>query len=127
MQDTLTGAWYTVYYYSYRDQRYQGLRFDKHPDPQAIRTPSNIEYQYITLRNFRNDRNNEFYMDIDENQYMVVEYADNRQNADFVEAWLSVRRAVEFVEVITTGDFEYSYSYYMYPSWIIRIGEDTTD
>ena len=127
MQDTLTGDWYTIYYYNYLDQSYQGLRFDKNPDPQAIRTPSNIEYQYTTLRNFFNERNSEFYIDIEQNQYMVIEYADNRQNPDLVEGWFSVRRAVEFIEEITIGDFETTYSYYQYPSWIIRIKDYTTD
>ena len=120
--DSITGEQYTGYSRNYLDQQFHGLRFDKRPDPNAIRTPSDIEFSYVQIRNFPNSRTTGFYLDVDERMHMMVEYADSRQNPDFVQGWLNMTRAVEFEEEIDIGDGQTdTYSYYVYPLWIVRI------
>ena len=94
--DTTSGAPYTLYFHNFLDQKYQSIRFDKNPLEGAVRMPSDIEYSFLKLRNFFNERSFEFYMDVDEYIHLVVEYSQNRNDPHHVEGWFDIKRAVEF-------------------------------
>jgi len=125
--DTTSGAPYTLYFHNFLDQKYQSIRFDKNPLEGAVRMPSDIEYSFLKLRNFFNERSFEFYMDVDEYIHLVVEYSQNRNDPHHVEGWFDIKRAVEFEEEIQIGDYISTYEYYMYPTWVIRIEDFSTD
>jgi len=122
----------TLYLHNYLDQKYEILEIDKDPLEGAVRTPSNLDYRFIELRNFFNQRTSEFYVDIYESSHLIIEYADgenpgDRKDPQNVNGWLDITRAVPFEETIDLGDFEYDYTYYQYPTWVMNIKDFTID
>lgn len=116
----------TLYWHNYLDQKYEILEIDKDPLETAVRTPSNLEYRFIELRNFFNSRTDQFYVDIYESSHIIIEYSSSenpgdRQDPHNVQGWLDITRAVEFEETIDYGDFDYDYTYYEYPTWVLHI------
>ncbi|MDP8239531.1 MAG: hypothetical protein P9X24_10615 [Candidatus Hatepunaea meridiana] len=125
--DSVSGNPYTLFYNNYMDQKFKTLRFDKQIVNDAIRTPSDVEYTYVTLRNFRNNRNNEIYTDTDDNLHLIIEYSDARQDPKNVNGWMNITRSVPFVEEIVNEEGTQSWVYYMHPTWVIRIEDFSTD
>ena len=129
----LPGGWQAVtevvggFRRNYLDRTYQMLIFDSNPMSGAIRTPSNIEYYYTSLINFENWRTGEFYTDIDEYMHLTVEYAEGRTDLKNVEGWFNIKRSIKFEEEVETEYGSYTWTYYQYPTWIIRIEDFSID
>ena len=121
-----------MYFHNYLDQKYEFLLIDKDPLPGAVRTPSDIEYRYMELRNFLNTRTWEYYIDIYERSTLKIEYADDENPGDRrdpynVQGWLDITRALPFEETIVFDDYEYDYTYYEYPTWVLHIENFSID
>ena len=96
--DSLTNTPYTYYFQNYLDQDYSGLRFDRSPDANSIRTPSTIAYEKFELKSYQNSITNEFYWDISRELRQEIEYSNNRQDHLNVEGWSYLRKVIQVEE-----------------------------
>lgn len=126
--DPLTGNTMQIFSRNYLDQTIQQLAFDLEPMPGAVRQPSDVGYSFFDFRNFLNGVTNEYYTDIYESLRLMIEYADERLDPHNVTGWFTIKRAVAFEEEIDLGEFgSYSYTYWMYPEWVIYIDYFSVD
>jgi len=125
--DTVTGQPYTLYHYSYLDQKFYFLRFDPNPMPNAVRSPSSLQYTFVEINSYQNPLTNDFFGDISETRNLMLEYSNNRQDYTSIDGWFEVRKIVPFEEEIETAAGTYTYNVWVSVTWQIRIEHFSID
>ncbi len=126
--DTTTGETFTTFNYSYLDQKYYQLRFDREPLVGAVRNPSSLDYIFVEVNSIQNRITNEFYFGISETRNLTMEYSNNRQDPRFVDGWFEISRSIPFQEEIEIASGEtVTYDVYVTVIWDVRIERYSID
>ncbi|MBM3329537.1 MAG: hypothetical protein FJY67_08720 [Calditrichaeota bacterium] len=120
-----------LFLHNYLDQKYYQMLLDRDPTPGAVRTPSNIEYNYLEIGAGQNPITSSFYGNIAEVRRIKVTYADNLRNPDYVEGWYSLRKALPYtyyiqIEVPGQGSGTFGQRFYYNATWSARIERFST-
>lgn len=128
MVDTVTSETYTMYYKNYQQRDHYFLRFDRDPQPDAVRQPSSIDYTFTEVQSYQNPRTSEFYGQNSGSSQCLIEYSDNRQDYRNVEGWFLSHIRLPVIETAeVAGGFEYSYTTYLDLVWNVNIEEYSMD
>jgi len=126
--DSVDSTVFTYYARTYLDQKYYFLRFDKEPDPSAVRTPSNLDYNFTELRSYQNQATSEFFGDISQIRQLSIEYSDNRQDHRNVDGWLYIRTLIPIErEYETAGAGTVTYTINILVRWQVRLERYSID
>lgn len=120
------------YLRNYLDQQFHLLQFDNNPTVDAVRTPSDLVYNYLEIGSFRDSFTQSFYGDTSEAFNLTIEYSDDRQETNFVDGIFQIQRAVEFeIEIPITGQDGGSTSvtdyYWVLVTWLMKIEHYSID
>ncbi len=122
----------TYYERNYLDQQFQDLWFDPNPNNNAIRTPSELRFNYLEIGSFLNYYDRTFYADTSETFSLAIEYSNARQDPQHVDGLFQIQRAVEFFTEGTTvlqdgSSVSYSENYWVLVTWLIKIDQFSVD
>ncbi len=120
------------YLRNYLDQQFHILEFDAEPSIDAVRTPSDLVYNYLEIGSFRDSFTQSFYGDTSEAFNLTIEYSGDRQETEFVDGIFQIQRAVEFeVEIPIAGQDGGSTSvtdyYWVLVTWLMNIERYSID
>ncbi len=103
MVDSLSGDPFVLYVRNYLDQQYYLMRFNRDPIPNAVRTPSGIDYTYAEIRSYQDSRTSEFFGANSEYVQLMLNYSDNGQDVENVDGWVEVITTIIVEEEIETA------------------------
>ncbi|MBT3233060.1 MAG: hypothetical protein HN356_09605 [Calditrichaeota bacterium] len=126
--DSLTNELYTLYYLSVLDKEHYFLRFDREVMPDALRSPSSLDFRYVEVRSFQDRRTNEFFGQTSESRSMSLEYANNRQDIKNVDGWFDLQTLVPIeIDVDIAGAGSVTIEEWVGINWQIRIEDYSVD